>query len=269
MIEDDDELKASYSNRTIFLNVSHESSYSVPDPFLPMWMSLILVRCDRMSISSFLGSTDAFPTSLSTGALFLSFTRSVSATLSLCAFILALHVKVLSIIVVIRSRYPIFCDFCRYSVQCQRCLIRTTSSMIASPMSADNAWKSYRLIHWNSFNYNPWSWSSNSFSIRCNFFVNFNSGVITCHGVSQRSSQFGAFDASFSDCLVQLVSRKTSILRIRKTASVTKICMQVSHVTQRSQRPSPKLPWIHTEYQSQPIRVGDSGSRKRTRWRGP
>ena len=52
-----------------------------------------------------------FPAPLSSRALFLHFTRAVSATLSLRAFILALPVKVLSIISLIRSRHSLLCGF--------------------------------------------------------------------------------------------------------------------------------------------------------------
>ena len=51
---------ASCSNRTVFLNLSGCSSCAVSDPLLPMWislslfsscsLSLVLDRCDRMSI---------------------------------------------------------------------------------------------------------------------------------------------------------------------------------------------------------------------------
>ena len=56
--------------------------------------------------SPFPGSTSSAP--LSTRALLLSFTRSVSATLSLQAFIVALPVKVLFQIALIRSRRGAF-----------------------------------------------------------------------------------------------------------------------------------------------------------------
>ena len=84
-----------------------------PDPLLPTWMSLILFSSCWFSLMSppdasacrnticssslFSGTLSTSPAPRSTRALFLSFTRSVSAILSLYAFILAFPVKELSI----------------------------------------------------------------------------------------------------------------------------------------------------------------------------
>ena len=80
--------------------------------------------------------------------------------------------------------------------------------------------KSSRFHHWNALNYHPWQWSSRSFPVRCNFFVNFNSKATICHVVPHKSSQFAAPNASFSGCLVQLLPRTTPFLVKHKTALV-------------------------------------------------
>ena len=88
-----------------------------------MWFSLILfsscclssspdaTECRSAICSSFPGSLSTSPAHLFVRAHVLSFNRSVSATLSLYAFIVASPVKVFSIIVVIRSRHPLLCGF--------------------------------------------------------------------------------------------------------------------------------------------------------------
>ena len=99
--------EASCSNRTAFLNLSRCSSPAASDPLLPTWMSLILssscwfslisppdasaCRTATCSSSLFLGSTGTSPAPRTTRALLHSLTRSVSAILSLYAFILAFH----------------------------------------------------------------------------------------------------------------------------------------------------------------------------------
>ena len=72
------------------------------------------------------------PAPRSTRALSLSFTRSVSATLSLHAFILALPVKVPSTMVLISFSTFVVVWFYRYSMRCQLCTTRTTSSTTVS-----------------------------------------------------------------------------------------------------------------------------------------
>ena len=126
--EDAAALGASCSNRTVFLNLSGWSSPVASDPLLPTWMSLILpsscwfpldvtARCVRLSnrhlliISVFTGTIRTSPAPRSTRALFFSLTRSVSVILSLYALILAFPVKVLSMIVLIRSRQSSLCGF--------------------------------------------------------------------------------------------------------------------------------------------------------------
>ena len=52
------------------------------------------------------------------------------------------------------------------------------------------------------------------------FFVNFNSGTTSCHGVPHKPSQFVDAQASLSVFLVQLLPRTTPFLVIQKTASV-------------------------------------------------
>ena len=83
---------------------------------LPMWMSLILFSPDatarRSDICfSFLGSTGTSPAPFSARALLLSCTRSVMATLSLCALILAIPAAVLSTIVLVCSQHSWFRGF--------------------------------------------------------------------------------------------------------------------------------------------------------------
>ena len=125
--EDAAALGASCSNRTVFLTLSGCSSLAASDPLLPTWMSLILSSScwsslmsppDASACRTAIGSSSLFPGSLgaspalrSTRSLFLSFTRSVSAILSLYAFILAFPVKVLSMIVLIRSPHSSLCGF--------------------------------------------------------------------------------------------------------------------------------------------------------------
>ena len=95
VVEDDDVFGASCSKRTVFLNFSGCSSFAVSGPLFPMWMSLIMfsscclsaspdaTACRSAISSTFLGSTGTSSEPLATRALFLSFTRSVLATLSL------------------------------------------------------------------------------------------------------------------------------------------------------------------------------------------
>ena len=109
--EDDDAFGASCSNRYVFLNLSDCSLFPVSDPLLPTWTFLIMFpSCVSSSPPSAPRSqVDTFPAPRSTRARFLSFTRSVSAILSLHAFILVLFVKVLSMIVLLRSRHSLLC----------------------------------------------------------------------------------------------------------------------------------------------------------------
>ena len=97
----------------VFLNLSGCSSLAASEPLFPTWMPLILFSSCWFSViaSLFPGSIDTSPAPRSTRALFLSFTRSVSSILSLYAFILAFPVKVLSMIVLIRSQHSSFCGF--------------------------------------------------------------------------------------------------------------------------------------------------------------
>ena len=92
------------------LHLSACHSFATSDPHLPnvdvshsvlVVLSLVLARCDRRSIRHLLLCRDPLAHTLHLFQLelfFLSFTRSVSATLSLYAFILALPVMVLSMI---------------------------------------------------------------------------------------------------------------------------------------------------------------------------
>ena len=138
-IEDAAALGASCSNRTVVLNLSGCASPAASDPLLPTWMSLILFSscwfsmmsppdasacrtatyssaasaCRTVTYSSalFPGSTGTSSAPRSTRALSFSLTRSVSATLSLYAFIFAFPVKILTMIVLILSRQSSLCGF--------------------------------------------------------------------------------------------------------------------------------------------------------------
>ena len=88
---------------------------------VPMWISLIMfpsgcfssspdaTACRSAICSSSPGSTSTSPAPRSSRDLFLSVTRSVLATLSHYAFILAFPVQVLSKIVLISSRLSLLC----------------------------------------------------------------------------------------------------------------------------------------------------------------
>ena len=94
IVEYDDQFGASCSNLTVFLELSSCSSCAVSDHPLPMWMSFIpfsfmLVFSSSPDATACRSTTQAHPLHFSTRALLLSFTRCVSATLSLVAFILA------------------------------------------------------------------------------------------------------------------------------------------------------------------------------------
>ena len=116
--------------------------------------SLVLARCEHMSIRHLLIiSVHKFHKHISCTSLrtrFLSFTRSVSAILSLYAFILAFPVNVLSIIVLIRSRQSSLCVVLSLfratpvlhnadNLQCDRqpqCLQTTRSILCAQPLES-------------------------------------------------------------------------------------------------------------------------------------
>ena len=163
------------------------------------------------SSSLFLGSIGTPPAHRSTRTLFLSFTRSVSAILSLYAFILAFPVKVLSMIVLIRSRHFVLMWFCRSSMRCKRSTTRTTSSVSVSLNVTRQNVESSRLNLWRSLNHAPWQWGSRSLSA-ATFFVNFSSGATICRGVPHKPSKFVDSQASLSVCLVQLLPRTTPFL---------------------------------------------------------
>ena len=147
--EDDDALGTSCSNHTVFLNLSASSSLAASDPLLPTWMSLILfsscrvfcdvtARCVRMSNRHLLIiSVPVFPYArplhLAQLELFASLSLDLSQRFCLCMhFILAFPVKVLSMIVLIRSPHSSLCGFCRSSMRCKRSATRTTSSVSVS-----------------------------------------------------------------------------------------------------------------------------------------
>ena len=150
--------------------------------------------------------------SLHTRALFLSFTRSVLAILSLYVFILDLPVKILSIIVLIRSRHSLLCgvvahscnvsaaqpglDVCRQHVE----FFSSTSGIISTTILGNGG-------------------PAPSLSDAA-FCVNFNSRATICHAMPHKPSQFVAFHASPTVCLVQMLPRTNSVLVTHKTAPV-------------------------------------------------
>ena len=115
MVEDDDVFGASCSNRTVFLNLSVCSSFAVSDLHLPISMSLILFSSSCLSsspdatarrsaiCSSVPGSIGTSPAHLFYSSFFFFLSRSLSRRLLLN--MLALSVKGLSIIILIRSRH--------------------------------------------------------------------------------------------------------------------------------------------------------------------
>ena len=126
-------------------------------------------RTATCSSSLFSSTTGTSPAPLSTRALFLFLTRSVSAILSLYAFILAFSVKVFSMIVLIRSRHSSECGFCRSSMRCKRRTAWTTSSVSVSFNVRRQDVESSELNLRRSFNHNPWQWGSRSFLVSCDF----------------------------------------------------------------------------------------------------
>ena len=118
--EDADAFGASCSNRTVFLNLSCCSSLAASGSLWLTWTSLILFsscwlsmmsppdasacRTATCSSSVFPRSSGTSPAPRSIRALLFSFTRSVSAILSLHVSIVASPVKVFSSIVLVRSR---------------------------------------------------------------------------------------------------------------------------------------------------------------------
>ena len=134
-------LGASCSNRTVFLNLSGflficclPSSFANVDIIsFCSFRVVFLLRQMRPHVDPPSAPHSPVPPApRSTRALSLSFTRSVSATLSLHAFILALPVKVPSTMVLISFSTFVVVWFYRYSMRCQLCTTRTTSSTTVS-----------------------------------------------------------------------------------------------------------------------------------------
>ena len=178
---------------------------------------LFLARCDRMSISHLLlfpgFHSRHLPAPRSNGVSS-SFDRSVSSILSLYAFTLALPVKVLSIIVLVRSRHSLLCGL--IALPCgasaaqprePRCQQTTRKTFLARPLEffppRSLAMEVPLLLL-----------SAATFCVNCN------SGATVCHGVPHKPSQFVASHASLSACLVQLLPRTTSFLAIHTSVAV-------------------------------------------------
>ena len=120
--------------------MSRVGPWSLPLSFV--WLNCLssssdATACRSAICSSLPGSISTSPAPLSTRGMFLSYARSVSATLSLCALILSFPVKVLSIIVLIRSRHWLLCGF--VALPCDASAAQPSKRPRAS-MSADNTY---------------------------------------------------------------------------------------------------------------------------------
>ena len=166
------------------------------------------------------GSTSTSPAPRSTRALFLLFTRCVSAILSLYASILAFPVKVLSMIVLSRSRHSSSCGF--VALPCDASAAQPGRPPVCprASMSADKTWN---LLGSNSGALSTTILGNGSPAPSLSavtLFVNVNSGATICHGVPHKPSKFVDSQAPLSVCLVQLLPRTTPFLVMHKTAPV-------------------------------------------------
>ena len=109
----------------------------------------------HLLISSIPGFHRHVPAHRSPRALFLSITRSVSAILSLYAFILALPLKVLNDRSDSLSAFIVMW-LCRSSMRCKRCTSWTTSRLCMRFNVRRQDVESFNLLR--SFNHNPWQW---------------------------------------------------------------------------------------------------------------
>ena len=126
-------------------------------------------RTVTCSSSLFSSTTSTSPAPLSTRALFLSLTRPVSAILSLCAFILAFPVKVLSHDLSGSLSAFVVMWLCRSSVRCKRCASWAASNVSVSFHVRRQDVESSGFSFWRSFHHNPWQWGSRSFFVSCDF----------------------------------------------------------------------------------------------------
>ena len=137
--------------------------------------------------------------------------RSVSAILSLYAFILALPVKVLSMIVLILSRHSSLCGFVAFPCDASAAHPWAASTLSVCFNIRRQHVKSSEFSFWCSFNHNPWQWDGPAPSVSAvTFFANFNSGATICHGVPLKPSQF--VDSSVTVCLRPTFASRNSIL---------------------------------------------------------
>ena len=166
-------------------------------------------RTATCSSTLFSGTPGTSPTR----ALFLPLTRSVSAVLSLYAFILAFPAKVLSMIGSDSlSAFVIMWPF-RFSVRCKRVSVSFNVRRQDVESSGFNLWY--------SFNHNPWLWGSCSTFVSCDFlrqlqFWSHHLPVSATH----KPPQFVDSQASLNVRLVQLLHRTTPFLVVLKTALV-------------------------------------------------
>ena len=214
--EDADVFGASCSNRTVLLKLSGCSSQAVSALISPVWMYLILFTSCWFSSS---------PDASVSPALCFSFTRPVSATRSLCAFILAQTSKYVSS----RQRsfnkcsdsFPAFIivGFSRSSIGCKRSTTKTTSILTVSFNVSRYYVESPRFSFSNSFHNNSSQGDPVPPLSAVTFFVNHTSSAVIWHGIPHKSFQFVASHASPNVCLVQLSSHITTLLVIQKHCS--------------------------------------------------
>ena len=203
--------------------------------FSSYWFSVMSLpsasacRTAICSSSLFPGSIDHIsPVPLSSPTLFFPFARSDSAILSLYAFILAFPVKVLSMIVLIRSRHSSSMWFCRSSMRLQPQHNPDNLQCVREPQCLLTRRRIFSAQRRRSFDHNPWPWRSRSFFVSCDLLrqLQFRSHHLP-RSAKKRPSQFVDSQASLSVCLVQLLPRTTPFLVMHKTAPVL-----------------PKIPWV-------------------------
>ena len=153
MVEDDDVFGASCTNLTVFLNLSGCSSCAVSDPLLPMWMFLIrfssccfsssphATACRSAICSSLLGFHRHIPrASLNSSSFPLFHSLCLGDSCPCVHSSLLFHVKVLSIIVLIRSRHSLLCGLLLLHAMPALHTPGQPPVLPWASMSADNTW---------------------------------------------------------------------------------------------------------------------------------
>ena len=168
--------------------------------------------------TSFVGFTGTSPAPLSNLALFLSFTHSVSTTLSLYACILTFPSRFS-----LKNRSVSFSTFTAvWFLSLFHAVPRTTSSVTVSLSASRQHVESSWLGFWNSFHHNPWQWRSSSVSVSCDF-LSLSTSIqepplaTACH--TSRPSSSHPY-VTFNGCAVQLLPRTNPLWVIHKTAPV-------------------------------------------------